>query len=71
MLGITLLAGVGIFFLLPLLIASATTSNIQNGLVQHLVEGLIRVGIFLGYLLLIGQRARTSVASSSTTAPST
>src|SRR4029077_19473565 len=39
MLGLTLVAGVGIFFLLPLLIASATTSNIQNGLVQHLVEG--------------------------------
>ncbi|HET7030713.1 MAG TPA: DUF1385 domain-containing protein [Candidatus Limnocylindrales bacterium] len=55
MLGLTLLFGVGIFFLLPLLIASATTSNIQNGLVQHLVEGLIRVAIFLGYLLLIGR----------------
>src|SRR5690349_16508561 len=57
MLGLTLLFGVGIFFLLPLLIASATTSNIQNGLVQHLVEGLIRVAIFLGYLLLIGRAA--------------
>jgi uncharacterized protein YqhQ len=55
MLGLTLIAGVGIFFLLPLLIASATTSNIQNGLVQHLVEGVIRVAIFLGYLLLIAQ----------------
>ncbi len=57
MLGLTLLAGVGIFFLLPLLIASATTSNIENGLIQHLVEGLIRVVIFIGYLLLIGQAA--------------
>jgi uncharacterized protein YqhQ len=55
MLGLTLLFGVGIFFLLPLLIASATTSNISNGLVQHLVEGLIRVAIFLGYLLLIAR----------------
>ena len=55
MLGLTLLAGVGIFFLLPLLIASATTSNIDNGVVQHLVEGLIRVAIFIGYLLLISQ----------------
>jgi uncharacterized protein YqhQ len=55
MLGVTLLFGVGIFFLLPLVIARATTSNIQNGLVQHLVEGLIRVAIFLGYLLLIAQ----------------
>ena len=55
MLGLTLLAGVGIFFLLPLLIASVTTSNIDNGVVQHLVEGLIRVAIFIGYLLLISQ----------------
>jgi uncharacterized protein YqhQ len=55
MLGLTLLFGVGIFFLLPLFIASATTSNIQNGLVQHLVEGFIRVAIFIGYLLLIAR----------------
>jgi uncharacterized protein YqhQ len=55
MLGLTLLFGVGLFFLLPLFIASATTSNIDNGLVQHLVEGLIRVGIFLGYLILISR----------------
>ena len=55
MLGLTLVAGVGVFFLLPLLIASVTTANVQNGLVQHLVEGLVRVGIFLGYLAVIGR----------------
>ena len=55
MLSLTLAAGIGIFFLLPLFIASVTTANIQNGLVQHLVEGLVRVVIFLGYLLLIGR----------------
>jgi uncharacterized protein YqhQ len=55
MLGLTLVAGVGVFFLLPLFIASVTTANVENGLVQHLVEGLIRVGIFLGYLVLIGR----------------
>ncbi len=55
MLGLTLAAGIGIFFLLPLFIASVTTANIQNGLVQHLVEGLVRVVIFLGYLALIGR----------------
>jgi uncharacterized protein YqhQ len=55
MLGLTLVFAVGIFFLLPLLIASVTTSNIENGLVQHLVEGLIRVAIFLGYLLVIAR----------------
>ena len=57
MLGLTLLAGVGFFFLLPLFIASFTTSNIDNGLVQHLVEGVIRVALFLGYLLGIAQLA--------------
>ena len=55
MLGMTLVAGVGIFFLLPLFVASFTTANVENGLVQHLVEGLVRVGIFLGYLVLIGR----------------
>jgi uncharacterized protein YqhQ len=55
MLGLTLLAGVGIFFLLPLFVASVTTANVENSLVQHLVEGLVRVIIFLGYLLLISQ----------------
>jgi uncharacterized protein YqhQ len=57
MLLITLFGAVGIFFLLPLFIASVTTANVTNGLVQHLVEGLVRVGIFLGYLVLIGQSA--------------
>src|SRR5690348_15088557 len=38
MLGLTLLFGVGFFFVLPLVIASVTTSKIDNGLVQHLVE---------------------------------
>ncbi len=55
MLGVTLIAGVGVFFLLPLIIATFTTSQIDNGLAQHLVEGLVRVGIFLGYLALIAQ----------------
>ena len=55
MLTITLIAGIGIFFLLPLFIASVTTSNVENQFVQHLVEGLVKVAIFLGYLALIGQ----------------
>src|SRR6266436_2217748 len=55
MLGLTLVAGVGIFFLLPLLIASVTVSGPDHGLVQSLVEGLIRVAIFLGYLVVIGR----------------
>jgi hypothetical protein len=55
MLGLTLIAGVGIFFLLPLFIASAAAGGVQNDLAQHLVEGGIRVALFLGYLIVIAQ----------------
>ena len=55
MLAITLVLGVGVFFLLPLFIATATTSSIADAWVQHLVEGGVRVGIFLGYLALISR----------------
>lgn len=55
MLGLTLVAGIGVFFLLPLLIASVATARVDNGLVQHLVEGLVRVVIFVGYLLVVGR----------------
>jgi len=55
MLAITLVAGVGIFFLLPLWIASVTASSVEAGWVQNLVEGLVRVGIFLAYLAFISR----------------
>ena len=55
MLGITLVLGVGVFFLLPLFIAAVTTSSVQQDWVQHIVEGLVRVGIFIGYLALIAR----------------
>jgi hypothetical protein len=53
MLGFTLVLGIGLFFLLPLLIATFTAQNIENDLAQHLIEGLVRVVIFIGYLALI------------------
>ncbi len=55
MLLLTLAFGVGIFFLLPLLLASVTTGSVSNDLVQHLTEGLFRAAIFIGYLLVIAQ----------------
>jgi uncharacterized protein YqhQ len=55
MLGLTLVVGVGIFFLLPLFLAALTTAKAESGWVQHLTEGLIRVGLFLGYLALIAR----------------
>jgi len=55
MLLITLGLGIGLFFLLPLLIATFTAGNIENDLVQHLVEGFVRVVIFIGYLAVISR----------------
>ena len=55
MLGITAVVGIGIFFILPLAIATFTVGNAEASWVQHLVEGLIRVALFLGYLALIAR----------------
>jgi uncharacterized protein YqhQ len=55
MLGLTLVVGIGVFFLLPLFLAALTTAKAESGWVQHLTEGLIRVGLFLGYLALIAR----------------
>ena len=55
MLAITLVLGIGVFFLLPLFVASVATQSITEGWVQHLVEGLVRVGVFLGYLVIISR----------------
>ena len=55
MLGITAVLGIGLFFILPLVVATFTAGNIENDLVQHLVEGLVRIAIFIGYLALISR----------------
>jgi uncharacterized protein YqhQ len=55
MLTLTLALGVGVFFLLPLFIAAFTTGSVRQDWVQHTVEGLVRVVIFLGYLALIAR----------------
>lgn len=57
MLLFALLLGVGIFFLLPLFIAQATIGRVDQGFGLQLSEGLIRVVIFIGYLLLVGRAA--------------
>src|SRR3954466_11537416 len=57
---VTLALAVGLFVLLPLFLADATTRvtlGPDQALVQHLIEGLIRVVIFIGYLLLVSRSA--------------
>ena len=55
MLLVTLAFGIAIFFLLPLLLAQATVGRIDQGFGLQLSEGLIRVVIFIGYLLLVSR----------------
>ena len=52
MLLLSLVAGIGVFFLVPLLLAQATVGRVDRGLGLQLSEGLIRVAIFIGYLML-------------------
>jgi uncharacterized protein YqhQ len=55
---ITLALAIGLFVLLPLFLAGVTanaTIGPGNTLLEHLFEGLIRVVIFIGYLLLVSR----------------
>ncbi len=55
MLLITAVLGLGLFFLLPLGVATFAAGGNSNGLVQQVVEGLVRVALFLGYLALLAR----------------
>jgi uncharacterized protein YqhQ len=55
MLLFSLVVGIVIFFLVPLFIAQATVGRVDQGFGLQLFEGVIRVVIFIGYLLLISQ----------------
>ena len=45
---------VGLFFLAPLFITRLANPFIQSSLVFHLIEGLVRLAIFIAYLKIIG-----------------
>ena len=49
-----LVVGVGIFFVGPLFIQEWLDSYIDSSVLLNLIEGVIRLFLFLGYLLLIG-----------------
>ena len=57
--GIAVVMGLGLsillFFLLPMLASSFLDQWIPNTLVLNLVEGLVRMTIFLGYMLLVSR----------------
>ena len=53
MLGMAL--AVGLFFLLPTLISGLFDSLVHNAVARSIVEGIIRIVIFLGYMILVSK----------------
>jgi uncharacterized protein YqhQ len=45
---------VGIFFVLPLFLSTFADNATDSDLVANIVEGVIRLAVFVGYILLIG-----------------
>ena len=51
---VAMLFGIGVFFLLPLGAAALLELAVENTLVVHLFEGLVRLGLLVGYVWAIG-----------------
>ncbi|MCY4624277.1 MAG: DUF1385 domain-containing protein [Chloroflexi bacterium] len=51
---IALVFGIGIFFLLPLFGARSLDSYVESAVVSNVLEGVIRLGLLVGYIWLIG-----------------
>ena len=55
MIGVALVFGVGLFFVIPVFASRSLERWVGSDLASNLIEGIIRLGIFLGYILLIGK----------------
>lgn len=51
---VSLAFAIAIFFLVPLLLVGLIDRFITSALVSNLIEGVLRLGLFLGYIWLIG-----------------
>jgi uncharacterized protein YqhQ len=51
---VALLMGVGVFFLLPLGAAALLELVVDNAVVVHIFEGIVRLGLLVGYVWAIG-----------------
>ena len=50
-----MLMSIGLFFLLPMVVSSFFDKLIESTVLLHLIEGLVRIIIFVGYMLLVSQ----------------
>ncbi|MCZ6539837.1 MAG: DUF1385 domain-containing protein [Chloroflexi bacterium] len=55
LLGVSLFLGIVIFFLVPVFLSRLAENAGANNFVANLVEGLIRLGLFVGYVWVIGK----------------
>jgi len=52
---IAVIFAVGIFFILPTLIGRSFSNYFPNTIVYNLMEGLVRILLFLGYIIIVSQ----------------
>ncbi len=55
MIAISLLFGLSFFFLLPLFLSSLADSIFSNHFLANIVEGIVRLLLFIGYIFFIGR----------------
>ena len=55
MLAISLTVGIGLFFIAPLFAIRSLDSMIESDALSNLLEGILRLAVFLAYILLIGR----------------
>jgi uncharacterized protein YqhQ len=55
LLTVSLVLGIGIFFLIPVLVSRVIENAGANDFTANLVEGGIRLGLFIGYVWIIGK----------------
>jgi uncharacterized protein YqhQ len=55
MLGVSLAFGIGLFFVVPLLLAHVIGRSVHGSFEASLLEGVIRILLFVGYLALMGR----------------
>ena len=46
---------IGLFFLLPMVIGSLFDGIIESNVIRNLIEGLVRIAIFFGYMILVSR----------------
>ena len=52
---VALIFSIGIFFLLPLYLSEIYDKKFQNELISNIIEGFLRLVLFVGYIWLIGR----------------